>query len=105
MQKNTLCQKKLGTSNQQNTYLNYYEKIKFKVIHIFCQRNVCSDKLTNLKFINREPFYCTLVLEFFMDIYSLSMYCFWTNVSYTQSFLTCTQHIILISKNALNFRN
>jgi len=27
------------------------------------------------------------------------------NASYTQSFLTCTQHIFLISKNALNFGN
>jgi len=27
------------------------------------------------------------------------------NASYTQSFLTCTQHIFLISKNALNSGN
>jgi len=30
---------------------------------------------------------------------------FKANASYTQSFLTCTQHIFLISKNALNSRN
>jgi len=29
----------------------------------------------------------------------------WANASYTQSFLTCTQHIFLISKNALNSGN
>ena len=28
-----------------------------------------------------------------------------TNVSYIQSFLTCTQHIFLISKNTLNSGN
>jgi len=35
----------------------------------------------------------------------LYLYSFLANAPYTQSFLTCTQHIFLISKNALNSGN
>jgi len=33
--------------------LIYCGKIKFRVTHIFRERNVCADKLTNLRFIHR----------------------------------------------------
>jgi len=43
--------------NRWNTCLNYSEKIKFKITHIFHEGNVCVDKLANLGFIHRESFY------------------------------------------------
>jgi len=51
----------------------------FRVTYIFCEENVCTDKLANLGFIHRESFhwYNTLpsimFLEFFMNIYNLPM--------------------------------
>jgi len=52
------------------------------VTHIFREGNVCADKLTNLGFIHKESFHwynrflSSLFLEFFMNMYSLSMYRF-----------------------------
>jgi len=43
--------------NQWNTYLNYCDKIKFRVTHIFRERNVCTDNWANLRFIHRESFH------------------------------------------------
>ena len=40
--------------NRWNTCLNYCEKIRFRVTHIFCEGNVCADKLANLGFIHKE---------------------------------------------------
>ena len=40
--------------NRWNTCLNYCGKIRFRVTHIFCERNACDDKLANLEFIHRE---------------------------------------------------
>ena len=36
------------------TCLNYCRKIRFRVTHIFRERNACVDKLANLGFIHRE---------------------------------------------------
>jgi len=66
--------------NRWNTCLNYYEKIKFRVTHIFREGNVYADKLANLRFIHRESFHWynwlpySLLLELFMNRYSLQMY-------------------------------
>ena len=68
--------------NQWNTYLNYCGKIKFRVTHIFPEKNACADKLANLGFIHRKSFHwynrlqSSLFLEFFMNRYSLLMYRF-----------------------------
>ena len=68
--------------NWWNTCLNYCEKIKFRVTHIFREGNACADKLANLGFIHRESFRwynrlpSSLFLEFFMNRYSLPMYHF-----------------------------
>ena len=68
--------------NRWNTCLNYCEKIRFRVTHIFRAGNACADKLANLGFIHREPFHwynrlpSSLFLEFFMNRYSLLMYRF-----------------------------
>ena len=43
--------------NRWNTCLKYYEKIRFRVTHIFREGNVCANKLTNLGFIHRKSFY------------------------------------------------
>ena len=49
---------------------------------IFCEGNVCADKLSNLGFIHRKSFHwynrlpSSLFLEFFMNKYSLPMYRF-----------------------------
>jgi len=43
--------------NRWNTCLNYCEKIRFRVSHIFCEGNACVDKLANLGFIHREQFH------------------------------------------------
>jgi len=43
--------------NQWNSYLNYCEKIRFRVTHIFRKGNVYADNLANLGFIHRESFY------------------------------------------------
>jgi len=57
-------------------------KIKFRVIHIFLEGNACADKLANLGFIHRESFHwynrlpSSLLLEFFINKYSLPMYRF-----------------------------
>jgi len=57
-------------------------KIRFRVTHIFLERNVCADKLVNLGFIHIHSFHwynrlsSSLFLEFFMNKYSLSMYHF-----------------------------
>jgi len=37
--------------NRWNTCLNYCGKFRFRVTHIFCEGNVCADKLANLGFI------------------------------------------------------
>jgi len=34
--------------NRWNTCFNYCGKIKFEFTHIFCEGNVCADKLANL---------------------------------------------------------
>jgi len=68
--------------NRWNTCLDYCEKIRFRVTHIFREGNVCADKLANLGFIHRESFHwynrlpSSLFLEFFMNRYSLPMYHF-----------------------------
>ena len=68
--------------NRFNTCLNYGEKIRFRVTHIFREGNVCVDKLANLGFIHRESFHwynrlpSRLFLELFMNRYSLHMYHF-----------------------------
>ena len=36
-----------------NTCLNYCEKIRFRVTHIFREEIACADKLANLGFIHR----------------------------------------------------
>jgi len=65
-----------------NTCLNYCEKIKFRVTHIFCEGNACADKLANLGFIHGESFHwynrlpSSMFLEFFINRYSLPMYRF-----------------------------
>ena len=69
-------------SNQWNTCLNYYGKIKFTITHIFREGIACADKLANLGFIHRESFHwynrlpSSLILEFFMNRYCLPMHCF-----------------------------
>jgi len=40
--------------NRWNTCFNYCGKIRFRDIHIFCEGNVCANKLANLGFIHRE---------------------------------------------------
>jgi len=68
--------------NQWNICLNYCEKIRFRVTHIFHEGNTCVDKYANLGFIHRETFHwynmlsSCLMLEFFMNRYSLPMYRF-----------------------------
>jgi len=68
--------------NHLNTFLNYCGKIRFSVTHIFREGNTCADKLANLEFIHRGSFHWynrlpfSLVLEFFMNKYSLPMYRF-----------------------------
>ena len=68
--------------NRWNICLNYCEKIRFRVIHIFREGNACVDKLANLGFIHKESFHwykmfpSSLFLEFFINRYSLSMYRF-----------------------------
>jgi len=63
-------------------FLGCCGKIRFRVVHIFREGNVCADKLTNLGFIHRETFHWynrlpfSLFLEFFMNRYSLPMYRF-----------------------------
>jgi len=57
-------------------------KIRFRVTYIFREGNACADKLANLGFIHRESFHwynrlpSSLFLEFFINRYSLPMYCF-----------------------------
>jgi len=43
--------------NRWNTCLNYREKIRFRVTHIFREGNACADKLANLGFIPIESFH------------------------------------------------
>jgi len=43
--------------NRCYTCLNFCGKIKFRLTHIFCEGNVCVDKLANLGFIHRESFH------------------------------------------------
>jgi len=68
--------------NRWNTCLNYCEKIRFRVTHIFREGNVCANKLANLEFIHGESFHwynrlpSCLFLEFFMNRYSLPIYYF-----------------------------
>jgi len=68
--------------NRWNTCLNYCEKIRFRITHIFREWNAFADKLDNLGFIHREPFHWyirlpySLFLELFMNRYSLPMYRF-----------------------------
>jgi len=64
--------------NRLSTCLNYCRKIRFRVTHIFCEGNVCADKLANLGFIHRESFHrfntlpSSLFLEFFINTYYVS---------------------------------
>ena len=68
--------------NRWNICLNYCEKIRFRVTHIFHEGNACADKLVNLEFIHRESFHwynrlpSSLFLKFFINRYSLPMYLF-----------------------------
>jgi len=55
--------------------------------------NNCDTRLSNFLFLK------TNTLE------KLCIKLILANAPYTRSFLTCTQHIFLISKNALNFGN
>ena len=43
--------------NRSNTYLNYDEKIRFRVTHIFREGNAHANKLVNLEFIHRKSFH------------------------------------------------
>jgi len=72
--------------NGWNTCLNYCGKIRFRVTHIFREKTTCIDKLANLGFIHRESFHwynrlsSSLLLEFFMNRYSLPMYHFFVDI-------------------------
>jgi len=41
-------------------------KSRFRFIHIFCEGNVCADKLTNLIFIYRESFHFIGIICFLL---------------------------------------
>ena len=65
--------------NRWNICLNYGEKIRFRVTHIFHEGTECVDKLTNLGFIHRESFrwYNRLSSSLFLEF--LPIYGFWSS--------------------------